>query len=323
MRYAVRKGLTLLATMLIVSFLAFLAFEMVTGDAATALLGTTATPERLEALREELGLNRPFMTRYFSWLAGFFTGDLGTSYSYKVPVSSLVGQKIPATLVLSLMSFVLITAASIPLGLWSVRWEGRKGRKWRIINVVRTSSNQLFMSIPPFFSGILISWIFGILLRWFQPGGAFPTPAEPGRFLWHLLFPAVAIAMPRIAMTVRMLRSTIVFEMNRDYVRTAISRGNDRPNVLWRHVLRNALAPVVAFLAQTMAEVVAGSIVVEQVFGVPGLGRLLLAGISGRDWPVVQTIIVILAFWVVLAGTLGDLISQRIDPRLSLGGDGE
>ena len=323
MRYAVRKALTLLMTMLIVSFLAFLAFEMVTGDAATALLGTTATPERLEALREELGLNRPFMTRYFSWLAGFFTGDLGTSYSYKVPVSSLVGQKIPATLVLSLMSFVLITAASIPLGLWSVRWEGRKGRKWRIINVVRTSSNQLFMSIPPFFSGILISWIFGILLRWFQPGGAFPTLAEPGRFLWHLLFPAVAIAMPRIAMTVRMLRSTIVFEMNRDYVRTAISRGNDRPNVLWRHVLRNALAPVVAFLAQTMAEVVAGSIVVEQVFGVPGLGRLLLAGISGRDWPVVQTIIVILAFWVVLAGTLGDLISQRIDPRLSLGGDGE
>ena len=323
MRYAVRKGVTLLMTMLIVSFLAFLAFELVSGDAAVALLGTNATPERLEALREELGLNRPFMTRYFSWLTGFFTGDLGMSFSYKMPVGSLVGQKIPATLTLSLMSFVLIVAASIPLGMWSVRWEGRKERIWRTIDVARTTFNQLFMSIPPFFSGILISWVFGILLRWFQPGGAFPTLAEPGRFFWHLLFPAVAIALPRVAMTVRMLRSTIVFEMNSDYVRTAISRGNDRPNVLWRHVLRNALPPVVAFLAQTMAEVVAGSIVVEQVFGVPGLGRLLLGGISGRDWPVVQSIIVILAFWVVLAGTLGDLVSQRIDPRLRLGGDQE
>ena len=287
------------------------------------MLGTTATPERLEALREELGLNRPFPERYGKWLAGFFTGDLGTSYSYKVPVSQLVGQKLPATLVLSTMSFLFIVAASIPLGLWSVRLESRKGRKWRILNVIRTVFDQLFMSVPAFFSGILISWIFGILLRWFRPGGAFPTLAEPGKFFWYLIFPAVAVAVPRIAMTVRMLRSTIVYEMNRDYVRTAISRGNDRPNVLWRHVLRNALAPVVAFLAQTMAEVVAGSIVVEQVFGVPGLGRLLLGSIANRDWPVVQTIIVILAFWVVLAGTLGDLISQRIDPRLRLGGDQE
>ena len=323
MRYAVRKAVTLLMTMLIVSFLAFLAFELVTGDAAIALLGTNATPERLEALREELGLNRPFLIRYGSWLAGFFTGDLGMSFGYKVPVSELVGQKLPATLALSIMSFVLIVAASIPLGLWSVRWEGRKGRLWQSVDVVRTTFNQLFMSIPAFFSGILISWVFGILLSWFRPGGAFPTLAEPGRFFWNLLFPAVAIAIPRVAMTVRMLRSTIVYEMNSDYVRTAISRGNDRPNVLWRHVLRNALAPVVAFLAQTMAEVVAGSIVVEQVFGVPGLGRLLLACISNRDWPVVQSIIVILAFWVVLAGTLGDLVSQRIDPRLRLGGDRE
>lgn len=322
MRYALRKLLTLAATMLIVSFLAFTAFEFVSGDAATALLGTTATEEKLEALREELGLNRPFFVRYGSWLAGFVTGDLGMSFGYKVPVSGLVGAKIPATLALSLMSFCIIVILSIPLCLWSVRYEGRTSRRWKIISTVRTVLNQLVMAMPPFFTGILLSWVFGILLRWFQPGGQFPTPAEPGKFFWYLLFPATAVALPRIAMTVRMLRSTIVHEMNSDYVRTAISRGNDRTNVLWRHVLRNALSPVVAFLAQTMAEVVAGSIVVEQVFGVPGLGRLLLGSISGRDWPVVQTIIVILAFWVVLAGTLGDLVSCRIDPRLRLGGDG-
>lgn len=323
MRYAAKKLLTLLTTMLIVSFLAFFAFSLIAGDPATKMLGTQATPEALAALREELGLNRPMSVRYIEWLLGFFTGNLGTSYSYKVPVAELIGSKLPATLTLSLMSFALIVAASIPLGLWSVRWEGRDGLFWRCLEAVRTVLNQLCMAIPPFFSGILLSWIFGILLGWFQPGGQFPTPGQPGRYLWYLLFPAVAIALPRIAMTVRMLRSTIVHEMNRDYVRTAISRGNDRSGVLRRHVLKNALVPVVAFLAQTMAEVVAGSIVVEQVFGVPGLGRLLLGSISNRDWPVVQTIIVILAFWVVLAGTLGDFVSQRIDPRLRLGGDGE
>ena len=137
----------------------------------------------------------------------------------------------------------------------------------------------------------------------------------------YLFFAALAISIPRIAMTVRMLRSTILSEMQKDYVRTAISRGNDRGRVLRHHVLKNALVPVVTFLAQTMAEIVAASVVVEQVFAIPGLGRLLVASISNRDYPVVQAIVVILAFWVVLAGPVADLINQRIDPRLRLGGD--
>ena len=315
MRYAVRKILTLLFTMVIVSFLAFLAFSLISGDPATSMLGTEATPERVEALREQLGLNRPLLVRYFAWIAGFFMGNLGTSYSYSVSVASLIGPKLPVTLCLSLFSFLLIVAVSIPLGVRDARHsEGR-------LDGVRTAVNQFLMALPPFFSGILFSWIFGILLKWFQPGGQFPAFSEsPGRFFWYLLFPAVSIAIPRIAMTVRMLRSTILNEMNQDYVRTAISRGNDRRAVLYRHVLKNAMVPVVAFLAQTMAEVIAGSIVVEQVFGVPGLGRMLLASISNRDWPVVEAIVVILAFWVVLAGAIGDLVSQRLDPRLRLGG---
>lgn len=315
MKYAVKKVLTLLVTMIIVSFLAFLAFSLISGDPTTSMLGTEATPEKVEALREQLGLNRPLLARYASWIVGFFTGDLGTSYSYSVSVTSLIAPKLPVTLCLSLFSFLLITGVSIPMGVRSARHsEGR-------LDGMRTAINQLLMAVPPFFSGILFSWVFGILLKWFQPGGKFPAFSEsPGRFFWYLLFPAVSIAIPRIAMTVRMLRSTILNEMNRDYVRTAISRGNDRRAVLYRHVLKNAMVPVVAFLAQTMAEVIAGSIVVEQVFGVPGLGRMLLASISNRDWPVVQAIVVILAFWVVLAGAIGDLISQRIDPRLRLGG---
>ena len=328
MKYAVRKGFTLLVTMLIVSFLAFSAFSMISGDAATTMLGTEATPEKVAALREQLGLNRPFLTRYLDWIGGFFRGDLGLSYHYGTPVAELVAPRLLVTCCLSLMSFLLVTAVSIPLGVWEAWTAGRGGRRRssraaaKLAGLLRTAWNQLFMALPPFFSGILISWIFGILLKWFQPGiKDYPTLTEaPGRFFWYLLFPAVSIAIPRIAMTVRMLHSTISGEMGRDYVRTAISRGNDRWQVLRRHVLKNAMVPVIAFLAQTMAEVVAGSIVVEQVFGVPGLGRLLLNSIGYRDWAVVQVIIVILAFWVVLAGTVGDLISQRLDPRLQLGG---
>ena len=313
MKYAAKRVLMLLVTMVIVSFLTFLAFDLISGDPATAMLGTEATPEKVAALQEELGLNRPFPVRYGEWLLGFFTGDLGTSYNYKQPVWDLIGPKVLVTLCLSVLSFLLITVVSIPLGLWSARRAG--GR----LDGVRTSVNQLCMAVPPFFTGILLSWVFGVMLHWFVPGN-FPGLGHFGSALKYLFFAAVAIAIPRIAMTVRMLRSTIMGEMQKDYVRTAISRGNDRGGVLRRHVLKNALVPVVTFLAQTMAEIVAGSIVVEQVFAIPGLGRMLVTSISNRDYPTVQAIVVILAFWVVLAGTVADLINQRIDPRLRLGG---
>lgn len=314
MRYAAKRVMMLLVTMVIVSLLAFAAFDLISGDPATAMLGTEATPERVAALQEELGLNRPLLVRYGEWLGGFFTGDLGVSYSYHQPVWDLIGPKVAVTLCLSLLSFLLIVTVSIPLGLWSARRVG--GR----LDGVRTAVNQLCMAVPPFFTGILLSWVFGVILHWFTPGD-FPGFGG-GLFaaVKYLLFAAVAIAIPRIAMTMRMLRSTIFSEMQKDYVRTAISRGNDRGAVLRRHVLKNALVPVVTFLAQTMAEIVAGGIVVEQVFAIPGLGRMLVTSISNRDYPTVQAIVVILAFWVVLAGTVADLLNQCIDPRLRLGG---
>ena len=312
MKYALKRAAAGLATILIVSFLTFAAFSLISGDTATAMLGTAATPERLAALRAELGLDRPLMVRYGEWLLGFFTGDLGGSSSYSQPVWDILGPKFRLTLCLSLLSFALITAVSIPLGLWSAgrqRFEG-----------ARTALNQLGMAVPPFFTGILLSWVFGVGLKWFTPG-QFPDAGEDfAGAAVYLLFAAAALSIPRIAMTARMLRSTVREELGKDYVRTAISRGNDRGQVLRRHVLKNALPPVVTFLAQTMAEIVAGSIVVEQVFVIPGLGRMLVTSIAGRDYPVVQAVVVILAFWVVLAGTAADLVNQRIAPRLRLGG---
>lgn len=314
MKYALKRILQFMLTMVIVSFLAFVAFDLISGDPATALLGTEATEEALAALRSEMGLDQPLLVRYGQWLAGFFTGDLGTSYVYHQSVSEIIAPKIVVTLLLSLTSFLMILLVSIPLGLSSAKRSGG------ILEALSSAVNQLCMAVPPFFTGMLLSYGFGIILKWFMPGN-FPSVTEDfGGAMKHIFFAAIAISIPRIAMTVRMLKSTIQSEMRKDYVRTAISRGNDRSAVLRVHVLKNSLVPVITFLAQTMAEIVAGGIVVEQVFSIPGLGRMLVSSISNRDYPMVQAIIVILALWVVLSGTIADLVNQRIDPRLRLGG---
>ena len=313
MRYVVRRIGMLLLTMILVSFLTYFAFELVSGDPVRTILGTEATEEQVTALRHELGLDQPFLTRYFRWLGGFFSGNLGISYSYRQPVWGLIASKLEVTLWLSLMSFVLIAVISIPFGILSYRWVGGP------MDGLRTVFNQLCMAVPPFFTGILVSWAFGIGLRVFTPGEFPGLHTNFAASFRHLFFGAICLSIPRIAMTVRMMRSTVIGEMNKAYVRTAISRGNDRHKVLTRHVLKNSLVSVVTFLGQTLAELVGAGIVVEQVLGIPGLGRFLVVSISHRDYPVVQAIVVILAFWVVLAGTVADLVNQSIDPRLRLG----
>ena len=239
MRYTARKILTLLVTMLVVSLLTFAAFDMISGDPAATLLGTQATPEKVEALRTEMGLNRPMLVRYGEWLAGFFTGNLGVSFQYRQPVQALLGPKMLVTLCLSLVSFVLIVVVSLPLGLLSANGK---------LDGLHTFLNQFCMAVPPFFTGILISWCFGIFLRVFVPGDFPGLDRNLGKSLVYLFFAAVSIAIPRVAMTVRMLRSTVISEMNKPYVRTAIARGNDRRQVLWGHVLKNSLVPTVTFL---------------------------------------------------------------------------
>lgn len=313
MKYAAKRIAMLLFTMVIVSLLAFVAFDVISGDPATAMLGTQATPERVAELRAELGLDRPLLVRYGEWLLGFFTGNLGTSYSYHQPVWELIAPKVGVTLCLSLLSFVLIAVISVPLGVRSAT-----RRSQGILSGAETLFNQLCMAVPPFFTAILLTFCFSTVLRWFVHGSFPGLGSDFFGSLRYLLFAAVSIAIPRIAMTVKMLRSALLAEMNKDYVRTSYSRGNDRRATLYLHVLRNALPPVVSFLAMTVADIVAGSVVIEQVFAIPGLGRLLLTSISNRDYPVVQAIVVLVAFWVVLVNLLGDLLNQRLDPRLRL-----
>ena len=311
MRYTAKKIATMLLTMVIVSFLTFVAFSLLSGDAATRLLGTEATPERLEALRIELGLNDPLLVRYGRWLWDALRGDLGTSYRYGQSVSSLIAQRLGPTLTLTALAFALIVAVSIPLG---VLWARSSNH---VLDAALGVLTQITMAIPSFFLGILVTYLFGILLKWFAPGGYVSYKEDFGRFLGYLLFPALSIALPKIAMTARFLRNSMLTEMKADYVRTAYSKGCTKRRVMYGHVLRNAMMPVTTFLGMIIAEIVAGSIVIEQVFGLPGIGRLLISSINTRDFPVVEILILYITFVVIFVYFLVDILYRVIDPRIS------
>ena len=306
----VRRLLLLVVTLLLVTILAFVAFSIIPGDPTDTILGLNATEEQVTALRAQLGLDLPLPVRYWNWLTGFVRGDLGESYNFGMPVTALLSGRITPTLTLTALAAVLIILISIPLGLFAARYEG--GRIDRLLTVL----NQIVMSIPNFVVGISLMFLFGLVLRWFQPGGYVSPEQGLGAHLWFMLFPALAVALPKSAMMIKMLRGSILSEMSADYIRTAYSKGNSRASALWRHVLRNAMIPVVTFFATTIAELVAGSIVVEQVFTIPGLGQMLISSISNRDYPVVQTIIVLVAALVVLCNFLADALYRVMDPRL-------
>lgn len=312
MKTVLKKLFTLIITLLLVSLLAFLAFQIIPGDPTTRLLGTEATPEAVAALRQQLGLDDPVLVRYFRWLTAFCRGDMGMSYNYRMPVSDMIGEKLAITFLLTAMSFTITVLLSIPLGVLA------GSVKKPTLDWIFTALNQLFMSIPPFFVGILSCFFFGILLRLFVPGNFVPYTQSVAGCMAYLFFPAISLALSRIAMTVKMLRSSIRRELSADYVRTALSRGAAPGDILRRHVLKNALIPVITFLASSAAEMMTGSIIMEQVFTIPGIGRLLLASIGNRDFPVVQAVVVILAVWIVLVHFLADLLNQLADPRLRL-----
>ncbi|MCR5251127.1 MAG: ABC transporter permease [Lachnospiraceae bacterium] len=310
MKVYLRKAISMLLTLLAVSFIVFAAFEIIPGDAASSRLGSNATQASVEALRHEMGLDRPFLLRYFSWLGGCFRGNLGTSYSYHMPVAGMILEKIPITVTLTILSMLLTMAVSVPLALLSAKYANSR------LDRAVYAGNQFLMAVPSFFLGILMTWVFGMVLRWFKPGGYVSYKKDFGAFLGYLILPSVAIAIPKCAMSVKLLRSAILSEANRDYVRTAYSRGLSTMEVLYRHVLKNALMPLITFWGMAVADMIAGSIVVEQVFNIPGLGRILLTSIANRDYPVVEAVILLIAAVVLLMNLLVDLLYRRIDPRL-------
>ena len=305
-----RLGLLLL-TLLLVTVFAFAAFSVIPGDPTDAILGTEATDEQIAALRMKLGLDLPLWQRYLTWVGNFVTGDFGESYSYEMPVAKLLAPLIPVTLTVAAIAFVLILLFSLPLGILTARHAGK------LPDRVLTVLNQVVMSIPGFILGIGLTYLFSLVLHWFTLG-QFSSAAQNGlgAYIGYLFFPALAIALPKSAMVVKMLRGSILAEMGQDYVRTAYSKGNSMTSALRRHVLRNAMIPVVTFLAVTVADIMAGSIVVEQVFAIPGVGQMLVTSINNKDYPVVQAIIVLIGAVVVLCNFAADALYRVMDPRL-------
>lgn len=305
-----KKLLSLIITLLFVSIITFFAFRVIPGDSAVSKLGINATEEQIEALREELGLNQSLMTQYTRFLGDAWQGDFGTSIQYNRTVTSLVQERLPVTLWLAFLSFLLIVVISVPLGLLASKKEDG------VIDRIITLLTQTFMAIPSFFLGILITLVFGVILKWFSPGGYIKPSAGFSKFISYMIFPALAVSIPKIAMMVKFLRTSVIRELGLDYVRTAKSKGQKKNVILFRHVLKNALMPVITFLGLITAESLAGSIVVEQVFNLPGMGRLLVTAISNRDYPVVQAVVIYIAAIVIVINLCVDLLYQKVDPRV-------
>lgn len=311
MKYFIKKIVTLIITLLFISMLSFAAFSVIPGNAAISKLGTDATPERVAALEASMGLDQPLPVRYGKWLSGALHGDFGESYQYEgVRVSELLAQRLPTTIILAALSLVMILVLSIPLGILSAKYSG----KW--LDTLINQLTQITMAIPAFFLGIILTYIFGIALKWFQVGKFVSLNEDPVGCIKYLIFPAIAIALPKLAMVVKFLRNSVLSEMKKDYVRTAYSKGNDKNKVLYRHILKNALIPVITFTAMIITEIMAGSIIIEQVFSVPGIGRLLVSSISNRDYPVVQAMVVYITAIVIIINFIVDMLYQLADPRV-------
>jgi ABC-type dipeptide/oligopeptide/nickel transport system permease component len=309
-----RLGLALL-TLFLVSGMSFLAFSVIRGDPASLVLGTGAGPEQLAALRAEMGLDRSIPERYLDWLGKFLTGNLGNSARFHgESIAAMILERLPVSFALALLSLFFMLLIAIPVSLFSARREG--GALDRLV----TTGTAVSISVPGFFLGVLFIWVFGVGARLFSPGVYIDWREDFAGFIGCLCFPALAIAIPNAAVLTKFLRSSLFREQRSDYVRTARSKGGSPSLALRRHALRNALVPSITVLGMIIAEVFSGSIVIEQVFTIPGVGRLLIASISSRDYPLIQTLVMYITGIVILANTLADIAIQIIDPRIRLEG---
>jgi ABC-type dipeptide/oligopeptide/nickel transport system permease component len=300
-------------TLFLVSVFTFGAFRLIPGDAALLSLGMEAREEQIAAFRAEMGLDKSLPLQYLSWLGKFLSGRLGNSARFRgASVSGIIMERLPVTFTLAGISFLLIIAISVPVSLFSVKKENSLSDR------AVTALTALNISVPGFFLGVLFIWIFGVSLKFFVPGAYVGYPENPAAFLGYLFFPALAIALPNAALVVKFLRSAIFREFASDYARAARSKGGSRGHVLRRHVLRNASLTAITLLGMIAGEIFSGSIVIEQVFGIPGIGRLLIASITARDYPMIETLMIYIAFIVIMANTTADIILQIADPRIRL-----
>ncbi len=307
--YLARRLVPFAGTLLAASLIVFLALEILPGDAAQILLGTEASAETLAALREQLGLDRPAAGRYLDWIGGLLVGDLGVSHIYGVPVAEMLADRLMISLPLAALAFALSTAIAIPLGLFAATRRGRAG-DWAVIGFA-----QVGLAVPNFWFGILLILLFAVHWGLFASGGFPGWDAGIGAALKALLLPATALALSEAAILARVARSALLETLGQDYIRTARAKGLSGARILYGHALRNAMIPVATILGLQFAFLVMGAVIVENVFYLPGLGRLLLQSIFQRDLIVVRDLVLLLSGFVILVNLLVDLAYAAIDPR--------
>ena len=308
--YATKRALIAILTLLAASLVVFAMLEIVPGDPARLMLGMNATEDAVHNLQEQMGLNQPLAIRYFSWLGGLLTGDLGKSYTYSVPVFDLIKERVAVSLPLAVISLALSTLIALPVGIFAASKRGK------FSGTLAMGVAQVGVAIPNFRFALLLVYLFAVTLR-LVPAGGFPGwGAGFGVSLKSLILPSIALALPQAAILARVTRSALLEVLGEDYIRTARAKGLSRRQVLYRHALRNALIPVLTILGLQFAFLLAGTIIIENVFYLPGLGRLVFQAITQRDLIVVEGVVMLLIATLILVNLLVDLSYAIVDPRL-------
>lgn len=311
--FLLKRCVTFVLTLLAASVLIFAALSILPGNAAEVRLGESASPEAIKELSQKLGLDRPAGVRYARWMGGMlWHGDLGMSVSYDTPVSELIAERLAVTGPLAVLAMTLTTVFALALGLYAASRHNRLG------DVGVMALSQVGIAVPNFWFAILLILLFAVKLQWFSAGGFPGWEDEPWLALKALLLPAVSLAVVQAAILARITRSAVLDVMREDFVRTARAKGLSARAVLWRHVLRNALVPVLTVMGLQFATLVTGTIVVEQVFTLPGIGRLVFQAISNRDVLLVQGLVMLLAATVIVINFVVDVLYAVIDPRLKV-----
>ena len=308
--YALARLASLALSLAAASIVVFAVIELIPGDPAAFMLGIGAQPETVAALRAELGLDAPPIVRWLDWAGGMLRGDFGVSYTYRAPVADLIAERAAVSAPLAVYALILSTAVAIPAGVFAASRRGRAG------DLAVMGATQIGVAVPNFWFAMLLVLLFSVTLRWFSAGG-FPG-WDAGLFagLKALTLPAVALALPQAAILARVMRSSLIEALGEDYVRTARAKGLSRGQALRRHALRNALIPVLTILGLQLSFLLAGAIIIENVFFLPGLGRLAFQAIAQRDLIVVEGVVMTLVAAVIVVTFLVDLAYAWADPRL-------
>jgi len=309
-RYVLLRLLSLAISLVVASVVIFAAIEVIPGDPAAYMLGINAQADTVAALREQLGLNVPMIQRYFNWIGGLMVGDFGTSYTYRTPVAEMIGERLWISLPLALLALALSTLIAFPVGILAA------SRRGSATDVTVMGITQLGVAVPNFWFAMLMVLVFAINLRWFSAGG-FPGWDE-GLFagLKALTLPAISLALPQASILARVMRSALLDTLAEDFMRTARAKGLTRGQAIWRHALRNAMIPVLTIIGLQFSFLMAGAIIIENVFFLPGLGRLIFQSISQRDLIVVESVVMLLVFAVILINFAVDIAYAAVDPRL-------